>query len=383
VREAGRKCGRIGPVGGREKDFDAAVIGGGVIGLAVARALALSGREVVLLERESRPGTHTSSRNSEVIHAGFHYPAGSLKARLCVAGARALYEYAASRDVPHRRLGKLVVAVSEAEVGSLESYRAAGARNGVRGLSLIDEGEARRMEPEVRCVRALWSPDTGIIDSHALMAAFRREAEGAGAAVALRSPLLGGRIEEGGFELEVGGETPARIRCAALVNAAGPWAQQVASTLAGLPPASIPGAYYARGHYFVLSGACPFRHLVYPVAVPGGLGVHVTLDLDGRARFGPDVEWVPGVDYSFDEGRQPAFEAAIRRYWPGLREGALQPGYVGVRPKLQPDGRGAQDFLIQGVGGHGVPGLVNLYGIESPGLTASLAIAAEVVSLLS
>jgi L-2-hydroxyglutarate oxidase LhgO len=362
--------------------LDVAVIGAGVVGLAAARALALRGREVVVLESERAPGMHTSSRNSEVVHAGFHYPKGSLKARLCVAGRRALYAYAEEKGIAHRRLGKLVVATSEAEIAVLEKYRAAGEANGVEGLAMLGAAEAHALEPEVRCVAALWSPQTGIVDSHGFMQALRRDAEAHGAALALRSPVVGGRVRGDGIELDVGGDTPSRIRCAGVVNSAGLWAQRVARSIEGVPASSVPPCFYARGQYFVLSGIPPFRHLVYPVAEAGGLGIHVTLDLEGRARFGPDVTWIDAIDYSFDESREAAFAGAIRRYWPTLRDGALQPGYTGIRPKLGRAGSPTHDFVLQGPPEHGVDGLVNLFGIESPGLTAALAIGEEVATML-
>lgn len=365
-----------------EAELEVAVVGGGVVGLAVARAFALAGRAVALLEAEGAVGTHTSSRSSEVLHAGFHGGAGWLKARLCVEGRRALEAYATARGVPWRRPGKLVVATHEAELGALEGYLARGRQNGVEGLELLDAAGARALEPEVRCAGALWSPATGIIDSHALLRALQRDAQEAGALVLLGAPVRGGRVGSRHFELSVGGDEPYLLRCEKLVNAAGLFAPAVARTLEGLPGASIPQAHWAKGNYFALGGRAPFRHLVYPVAVPGGLGVHVTLDLAGQARFGPDVELVERLDYAVDEGRAPLFEAAIRRYWPGMPEGALRPAYAGVRPKLGPPGGPAQDFLVQGEEGHGIAGLVNLYGIESPGLTACLALAAHVEGLL-
>jgi L-2-hydroxyglutarate oxidase LhgO len=367
-----------------DRTLDVAVIGAGVIGLAVARALALAGREVVLLERAGAIGTETSSRNSEVIHGGLYYPTGSLKARLCVAGRDALYQYCASRGVAHRRTGKLIVATTEAEIPTLESYAAKGAANGVDDLRLLEGAEARALEPRVdlRCVRGLLSPSTGIVDSHALMRALEGEARDHGAAVALSSPVLGGAVEDGGVRLRIGGASPTTVRCRTVVNAAGLWAQAVARSLEGLPAASVPPCHYAKGYYFVLRGRAPFERLVYPLAVAGGLGVHVTLDLGGQARFGPDVEWVNEIDYAFDASRAPAFYQAIRRYWPALPDGALEPGYTGIRPKLGPAGTPAQDFVIQGPDAHGVPGLVNLYGIESPGLTSCLAIADAVVAAL-
>jgi L-2-hydroxyglutarate oxidase LhgO len=354
---------------------DAAVIGGGVLGLAVARALALAGREVYLLESERFVGFHTSSRNSEVIHAGIYYPTGSLKARLCVEGRRALYAYCAERGVAHARTGKLIVATAEDEIPTLERLKAVAEANGVEDLGWLTAEEVHGLEPALRAVRGLHSPSTGIVDSHALMAALRTDAERAGAQLVLRTPVLGGRVHEDGIALSLGGDEPATIRFRLVVNCAGPWAQTVARTLEGLPAATIPPQHFAKAHYFVLAGRSPFRRLVYPVPVPGGLGTHVTVDLGGQARFGPDVEWVGGVDYAFDNARAEGFYRSIRRYYPGLADGALQPGYTGVRPKLSGPGEPPADFLVQGPAEHGVPGLVHLYGIESPGLTAALPLA--------
>ena len=362
-------------------ELDVAVIGAGVVGLAVARALAVRGREVLVLEAEPAIGTHTSSRNSEVIHAGIYYPTGSLKARLCVAGKHALYAYCADRDVPHRRLGKVIVAGTDAERPLLDKYRAQASANGVDDLVPLGRAEVRALEPDVECVAGLLSPSTGIVDSHAFMRALQVDLERAGGRVLLATPVVGGRVDERGVTIETGGREPFAVACRAVVNAAGLFAQDVARRLEGLAPATIPPQLFAKAHYFTLAGRSPFRRLVYPLPVPGGLGIHVTLDMAGQARFGPDVEWVDGVDYTFDETRAPAFYAAIRSYYPALADGALNPGYTGVRPKLAPAGAAAQDFMIQGPGEHGVPGLVNLYGIESPGLTAALAIAAEVAGL--
>jgi L-2-hydroxyglutarate oxidase LhgO len=364
-------------------EVECVVVGAGVIGLATARALAMAGREVLVLERAWTIGFETSSRNSEVIHAGIYYPAGSLKATSCVAGRRRLYAYCREHRVPHARLGKLIVATNEGEIPALERIAAAARANGVDDLEWLGAALTRRLEPELHCVAALWSPSTGIVDSHALMLAYQGEAEAAGAMIVLRTPVLSGLVREDGFELATGGGEPGMIRCRYLVNAAGFDAPAFSRSLVGLPPQTIPPAYFCRGVYFTLSGRSPFRRLVYPVPPAGGLGVHLTLDLVGQARFGPDVEWVSGVDYTVDPARGEAFYAAIRSYWPDLREGALQPGYAGIRPKITGPGEPAADFVVQGPATHGVPGLVNLYGIESPGLTASLPLADEVVRRLT
>ena len=359
------------------------VIGGGIIGLAVARALARAGREVILLEKEKWIGQDTSSRNSEVVHAGLYYPQGSLKARMCVPGRKALYEYCAERAVPHHRLGKLVVAVSDDEVAVLRKVIAHAEANGVDDLQWVDESAARAMEPLLHCVAAFHSPSTGIVDTHALMLAFQADAEAAGAMVVLRSRVLSGRVLENGFTLDVGGAEPMELEAKLLVNSAGLYAPVVARSIAGIPPATIPRDYYCRGVYFTLSGRAPFKRLVYPVPEHAGLGVHLTLDIAGAARFGPDTEWIDGIDYTVDPRRGDKFYAAIRTYWPGLPDGALQPGYAGIRPKISGPTEPAADFVIAGAETHGVPGLINLFGIESPGITASLAIADQVVSLLA
>jgi L-2-hydroxyglutarate oxidase LhgO len=356
-------------------ELDAVVIGGGVIGLALARALALGGREVTLLEADSRLGNHTSSRNSEVIHAGIYYPKGSLKARACVAGKDRLYRYCAEAGVPHRRVGKLIVATRDAEVATLDGILQHARENGVTDLEWLEAGQIAELEPHVKAVRGLLSPSTGIVDSHGLMSALRRDAEQRGAQVILASPVLGGCVTPHGIELRVGGSEASTALCRTVINAGGLQAQNVARSIEGMPASRIPGQYFAKGHYFTLSGRSPFNRLVYPVPVPGGLGVHVTLDLAGQARFGPDVSWLDGIDYSFDEGRAAQFYSAIRSYFPALADGALVPGYTGIRPKLSPAGSPADDFVLQGPSEHGVPGLLNLYGIESPGLTAALALA--------
>jgi L-2-hydroxyglutarate oxidase LhgO len=363
-------------------EIECVVAGAGVIGLAVARALALAGYGVLVLERAYTIGFETSSRNSEVIHGGLYYPVSSLKARTCVAGRQRLYAYCQEHGVPHARIGKLIVATNEAEIPGLEGIAATARGNGVEDLEWLDQAQAQRLEPALRCIAALLSPSTGIIDSHALMLAYQGEAEAAGAIVVLRTPVLSGVALNDGFKLNVGGDDPTTIRCQFLVNAAGLYAPALAHALEGMPPETIPPAYFCRGVYFTLSGRAPFRRLIYPVPVAGGLGVHVTLDLAGQARFGPDVEWIPSIDYSVDPARGEVFYAAVRTYWPDLRDGSLHPGYAGIRPKISGSGEPAADFVVQGPEAHGVPGLVNLYGIESPGLTASLPLADEVVRKL-
>jgi L-2-hydroxyglutarate oxidase LhgO len=363
-------------------DVQTVVVGAGVVGLAVARALALSGREVLVLEAESSFGQGISSRNSEVIHSGIYYAPGSLKARLCVAGREQLYTYCAERGIPHRQLGKLIVATSEADVATLERYRALARDNGAGELRWVPPAEVREMEPAVICVRAIHAPRTGIVDSHALMLALLGDLEANGGQVAYRSPLLSATATAGGFELRVGGDEPATLACAELVNCAGLAAPDVARTIEPLRHQDLPQARYAKGHYYSLTGTAPFRRLVYPVAEAAGLGVHVTLDLGGRAKFGPDVQWIDAVDYAFDDTRRARFAAAIRRYWPAVDEARLQPDYTGIRPKISGPGEAAADFRIDGPDAHGIAGLVNLMGIESPGLTAALAIGERVRDLL-
>ena len=362
--------------------IDCVVIGAGVVGLAVARALALEGREVVVLEAADAIGTETSSRNSEVIHAGIYYPAGSLKARFCVEGKHFLYAYCAERGIPHRRCGKMIVATRPGQDAYLEKLRAQAIANGVDDLHLVDGAAARAIEPELACDAALLSPSTGIIDSHSLMLAYQGDAEAHGAMVAFLSPVLGGDVRNDGIDLRVGGAEPTTLRARLVVNAAGLGAQAVAGSIAGIPAARVPPLHYAKGNYFSLAGRSPFSRLVYPVPEPGGLGVHISIDLAGQARFGPDVEWIEDIAYDVDPRRADGFYAEVRRYWPGLRDGALQPAYAGIRPKLGPAGTPAADFVVEGPEDHGVPGLVNLFGIESPGLTASPAIAACVVAKL-
>jgi L-2-hydroxyglutarate oxidase LhgO len=354
------------------------VIGAGVVGIAIARALAQRGREVLILEAENTIGSVTSSRNSEVIHAGVYYHPGGLKARLCVEGRHKLYAYAAERGIPHKQCGKLIVATSDDQIPKLEEWHTIAMQNGVEGLRFITPAEARAMEPEVFCVAALHAPVTGIIDVHHYMLALLGDAEAAGVTLALRSPVTRGEIGADGFVLEVGGATPVKIACRTLINAAGLGAQGFAHNLQGLDAKTIPPLVLAKGSYFSFSGKPPFKMLIYPLPAFGSSGLHATCDMAGQVRFGPDVEWVDRIDYHVDPARLPVFEESVRRYWPGLPKGVLQPDYSGVRPKVARASPHDTDFIIHGAREHGIPGLVNLFGIESPGLTASLALAEEV-----
>ena len=358
---------------------DTVVIGAGIIGLAVARALARAGREVLILEAEERFGTQTSSRNSEVIHAGLYYPPGSLKARLCVAGRDSLYRYCAERGIAHRPIGKLLVACDEAELPALAHYAERAAANGVP-LQCLTAADIRQLEPAIHALAGLYSPKTGIFDSHGFMMALLGDAEQAGATLVTQTPVIGGRITSHGIFIETGGDAPFTLKSRFVINAAGLFAQDIARCFKGFPTAALPPAFYAKGHYFTLGGRAPFQHLIYPMPDHAGLGIHATLDLGGQCKFGPDVSgWPTNVDYRFETGLETKFYQAIRRYYPALPDGALQPGYTGIRPKLTGPTEAAGDFLIQGPSAHGVTGLVNLMGIESPGLTAALAIAQEVV----
>jgi L-2-hydroxyglutarate oxidase LhgO len=364
---------------------DCVVVGAGVVGLAVARALALQGREVIVLEAANAIGTGTSSRNSEVIHAGIYYPQGSLKARLCVEGKQLLYDYCAERGIAHRRCGKLIVATSEAQAADLPRIMSKAAGNGVHDLVLLTRDEARAMEPQLACLAAVYSPSTGIVDSHALMLSLQGDLENAGGVVVLNSPLANASCASSAITLVT--EDGTELQAASVVNAAGLQAAALAARFAGLDPACVPRSYYAKGNYFTQSGRSPFSRLIYPVPEPGnhlaGLGVHLTLDLGGQAKFGPDVQWVDSPeDLLVDPARGDAFYAEVRKYWPALADGALAPGYAGIRPKIQPPGAPPSDFVIQGPQANGVRGLVNLFGIESPGLTSSLAIARHVAYLL-
>jgi L-2-hydroxyglutarate oxidase LhgO len=363
------------------EEVDCVVAGAGVVGLAVARALALSGREVIILEKAEGIGTETSSRNSEVIHAGIYYTANTLMARFCVAGRRRLYAYCAEKGVPYANCGKLIVATNDQEDAMLAGIKQRAETNGVEGMRVLPAAEAIALEPNLVCSSALLSPATGIIDSHTFMVALQGDAENAGAVPVFFSPVVGGRVAGRGIEIDVGGADPITLRCRVLVNSAGLNAPLLAGQISGMPTDRVPTTYYAKGNYFTLSGRSPFSRLIYPVPVPGGLGVHLTIDLGGQARFGPDVEWINAIEYTVDPTRSDSFYAAVRKYWPGLKDGALQPGYAGIRPKIVPKGAPGQDFVVQGPQTHGVPGLINLFGIESPGLTASLAIAEHVLAI--
>jgi len=362
---------------------DCVVVGAGVIGLACARALALAGRDVVIVEAENAFGTMTSARNSEVIHAGIYYPTGSLRADVCVRGKALLYAYCAEHHVNHRRCGKLIVAQNDAEVVQLQVIAARAQANGVHDLQWLTRDEALALEPQLLCTRALLSPSTGIIDSHGLMLALLGDAQAAGAMLALCSPVLAATVTPDGIALEVGGETATTLLADAVVNSAGHGAPVLAAATQGLAREHVPPRYFAKGCYFTLAGRSPFSHLVYPA--PGEsshLGVHLTLDLGGQAKFGPSFRWIDALDHSIDESEAAHFYAEVRRYWPRLKDGALQPGYAGVRPKIRGPGEAAQDFRIDGPPTHGVRGLINLFGIESPGLTSSLAIAERVAALV-
>ena len=361
---------------------DAVVVGAGVIGLAIARRLALEGREVLVLERHDAIGSETSARNSEVIHAGIYNLPRRLKSTLCVAGRPMLYRYCSEHGVPHARLGKLIVAVEQTEIAALAKLKEQGELNGVDDLVWLTGDAAMALEPQLVCVAAVLSPSTGIIDGHQLMLALQGDLENAGGAVAFNAPVASGEIRNDGILLSVGGAEPMRLSCRTVINAAGLGAMGLARALKGLPPQHAAPVWLAKGNYFGLTTKAPFSRLIYPIPVAGGLGTHMTLDLAGRARFGPDVEWVQDFNYAVDPKRGDSFYADIRRYWPDLPDQALAPDYSGIRPKLGPAGSPNLDFRIEGPAQHGVPGLVNLFGIESPGLTSCLAIADTVTALL-
>jgi L-2-hydroxyglutarate oxidase LhgO len=360
---------------------DCIVVGAGVVGLAVARTLAAAGREVLVLEAEPRIGEHTSSRNSEVIHAGLYYKKGTLRQHLFPRAAHLMYAYCAEHGVPHKRLGKLVVARAPDEVEGLRHHMAHAAAAGLDDLQWLTADEARALEPNLACHAAYLSPSSGIVDSHALMLAYQAELEGHGGTLVLRAPVTGGAVTPEGIRVEVGGAEPTTLLCKLLINCAGHGAPPLARAIAGLPASFVPPAYFRRGVYFSVSGR-PFTRLIYPVHGPGGMDIHAVIDTAGNVRFGPDVEWVDRLDYSVDPGRAEAFYRSIRTFWPGLPDGALMPAYAGIRPRICGPGEPAADFVIQGPRDHGIPHLVNLFGIESPGLTSSLAIGEYVATML-
>ncbi|MEM7253491.1 MAG: NAD(P)/FAD-dependent oxidoreductase [Pseudomonadota bacterium] len=361
------------------EEVDCVVIGAGVVGLACARALAMAGREVIIVESEDLIGSHTSSRNSEVIHAGIYYPTDSLRAKACVQGKHALYEYCESHGVPYKRVMKVIVASEESEIPKLRELKQKAADNGVNDLEYLDAAAVTRLEPAVVAKAGLLSPSTGIIDSHSLMVAYLGDAESHGAMLALKSPVLGGRASQRGVVLDIGGDAPMSIDCRTVINSAGLGAQKVASSIDGVAQTTIPPLHLAKGNYYSMLGKQPFNHLVYPMPAAGVLGVHVTIDLSGRCRFGPDLEYIDSLNYDVDPTRSQKFYDAVRTYFPELADDSLQPDYCGVRPKLHALGEPQPDFTIHGPEVHGVPGLINMFGIESPGLTASLALADLVV----
>lgn len=357
---------------------DCVVIGAGVVGLAVARALAQSGREVLILERAGAIGTETSARNSEVIHAGLYYPPDSLRARACVRGRDLLYAYLKERALPHRRIGKLIVATDESQIPRLQEIRANAENSGAGALHWLTRDQAQAVEPALECQAALWSPMTGIVDTHALMLSLLADAEAAGAVLALNTGVTSMAVRPDGIEVATDGDF--RLLARNVINAAGLWAPGLAAQTKGLAATHVPKPHFARGTWFAVPGKAAFSHLIYPMPEPGGLGIHLTLDMGGGMRFGPDVEWIDSVDYALSPRRAPQFADAIRRYWPELPADQLTPVSCGVRPKLSGPGEAAVDFRIDGPAAHGIPGLVNLFGIESPGLTSCLALAEMVVA---
>ena len=364
------------------ENVECVVIGAGGGGLAVARALAQAGREVIILESADMIGTETSSRNSEVIHAGIYYPVGSLKARFCIDGKNALYDYCVEHGVPHRCCGKIIVATDESQVPAMHEIQKRAAKCGVADLEFLTAEDAKAMEPELFCHAALWSPSTGIIDTHTLMLELQGDAEANGAMTAFWSPVEGGAVTDDGIVLDVGGESPMQLRCREVINSAGIHAPALAGMLEGMPLDKVPKTYLTKGNYYALAGKTPFSRLVYPAPTTQFLGVHITIDIGGQARFGPDVEHIDSIDYDVDPRRSDGFYEAVRRYWPGLQDGALHASYSGIRPRITPPGEPLCDFVVQGPGEHGISGLVNLFGIESPGLTSSMAIADYVVEML-
>jgi len=360
--------------------IDVAVIGAGVVGLAIARRFALSGREVLLLESADAIGTGTSSRNSEVIHAGIYYPPGSLKGELCVSGKKMLYEFCHSHGVNHKKVGKLIVATDASQISGLENLLKTGLNNGVDDLRIVGADEIKEMEPALKALSAIHSPSTGLVDSHGLMLALQGDMENAGGMLALKSPVIGGRIENNEIVLSVGGDEPMELSCSLVINAAGHGAWDIAKSIEGIDKQAIPPHHLAKGNYFLLQGKAPFSQLIYPLPGTASLGIHYTLDLGGQGRFGPDVEWVDTMDYSVDPTRAESFYASIRNYWPDIADGSLIPGYCGIRPKIQAPNEGAYDFVFLP---DACEKIINLYGIESPGLTSCLAIAEKVFAMAS
>jgi len=365
-------------------DFDCVVLGAGVVGLAIARRFALAGRDVLVVEQESGIGTGVSSRNSEVIHAGIYYPPGSLKAISCVAGRKQLYRYCRERQLPHQQTGKLIVAHDTDELAQLHQLHHQAVANGVHDLRLIDGKQARKLESELVCHSALLSPSTGIIDSHAFMLSLQGDAENHGAMLVFNTPFQQAIPQDNGtFTLEFGGAAGTQLSARTVINATGLFAPEVAGRFQTMPPETIPIQRYCKGSYFALSGKSPFRHLIYPLPNHSGLGIHLTLDMGGQARFGPDTEWLPHLDYDVDEQRKPAFVQAIQQYWPALQPDRLSASYSGIRPKITEAGQPPADFIIAGPETHGLHNVVHLYGIESPGLTASLYLADTVYQQLN
>lgn len=359
---------------------DALVVGAGVVGLAVARELALAGREVIVLESEDRIGSGISARNSEVVHAGIYYPSGSLKALTCVAGKQLLYDYCQHKNIPHQRCGKLIVATNREQLSQLKALQAKALANQVSDLRLLSKAEAESMEPDIPAAAALYSPSTGIVDSHRLMLALQGDIESTGGWVALRSKVVSGSVAHKRIVITVAGEDSSEVEAGLLINATGLHATRLLSTVTDYPRERIPPMYFAKGDYFALSGKSPCQHLLYPLPEPGGLGIHLTLDMAGQARFGPDVEWLESLhpdtlDYDIDPNKEHKFRRAIGAYWPAIQQRTLLPAYSGIRPKLSPQGTDAQDFVIDSPEQHGIAGWYNLFGIESPGLTAALALA--------
>ena len=365
------------------ENVDCVVIGAGVVGLACARALAIEGREVIILEQADAIGTETSSRHSEVIHAGIYYEPGSLKAKFCVEGKIKMYRFMEERGIPFKKLGKLIVATSEDQISALNQIKRRAEQNGVMDLELLSHNEVIAREPDLRCITALWSPSTGVADSHSYMLGLQGDAESHGAMLAFFAPVESAELQDDGICLNIGGNDPMQLKAKTVINAAGLHTQKLTHGFKGFPKEKIPVWHYCKGNYYSLSGCkAPFTSLIYPAPEEAGLGVHLTLDLAGQARFGPDVEWINEINYDVDPKRSDSFYAAVRKYWPDLPDNSLQPGYSGIRPKIQAPGEPATDYVIQGPHDHGIDGLINLYAIESPGMTSSLAIGDYIVEML-